>query len=101
MIESSLELRIGLFDIFDNQLRLALFLDGADVVLAFSELQLPNLHYAAGLGLRYNTPVGPVRVDFGVRLNRLGPTEPDPGERFAFHVSLGEAFVQCVDSSGG
>jgi len=92
LIESSLELRIGLFDIFDNQLRLALFLDGADVVLAFSELQLPNLHYAAGLGLRYDTPVGPVRVDFGVRLNRLGPTEPDPGERFAFHVSLGEAF---------
>jgi hypothetical protein len=39
-----------------------------------------------------------VRADLGVRLNRLTPTQPDgtpnadPGDRYAFHLSLGEAF---------
>lgn len=92
LFETAVELRIDLFELLENQLRLVLFVDGADVAMTFSELKVPNLHYATGAGLRYDTPIGPVRVDFGFRLNRLGPTEPDPGQRFAFHLSLGEAF---------
>ncbi len=92
LFEVAAELRIDLFLLLENQLRLVLFVDGADVAMSFGELKVPNLHYATGAGLRYDTPIGPVRVDFGVRLNRLGPTEPDPDERFAFHLSLGEAF---------
>ena len=51
-----------------------------------------------GGGLRYQTIVGTIRADLGVRLNRLDPTEPDgtpnpdPGERLVLHISIGEAF---------
>lgn len=67
----------------------AVFLDGGDVRDELTHLRLGDLHWAAGLGLRARTLVGPVRADLGYRLNR---TEDLPGSRFAFHLSLGEAF---------
>jgi outer membrane protein assembly complex protein YaeT len=51
--------------------------------------------YNVGPGLRYQTPIGPLRVDFGYQLN------PIPGllvngkeekRRFRFHFSIGQAF---------
>ena len=43
---------------------------------------LSSLQWAAGLGMRYKTPVGPIRVDLGVRLpNDLSPGVPF-NERF-------------------
>lgn len=68
------------------------FLDGADVTERMSELDPLDLHWAAGLGLRFGTVIGPVRFDVGYRLNRAGMDEPMPGDRVAFHLSLGEAF---------
>jgi outer membrane translocation and assembly module TamA len=69
------------------------FLDGADVVdSAQQKIELSNLHWAAGVGLRLFTLVGAVRADFGYRLNRTGAMEPDPGRPFAFHLSIGEAY---------
>ena len=56
------------------------------------KINLGNLHWAAGLGLRLHTIVGPVRADFGYRLNRTGGMNPDPDSTWAFHFSLGEAF---------
>lgn len=45
------------------------------------------LRYAAGLGLRYYTAVGPIRFDVAVPLARR------PGEKpYAFYVSIGQAF---------
>lgn len=46
-----------------------------------------NMKYAAGLGLRYYTAIGPLRVDFAVPLNK-GPHDSDYG----VYVSLGQAF---------
>ena len=43
--------------------------------------------YAAGLGVRYYSSFGPIRVDFGVPLNRQKGDGP-----FAVTVSLGQAF---------
>ncbi|HDH05537.1 MAG TPA: outer membrane protein assembly factor BamA [Nitrospirae bacterium] len=46
-----------------------------------------ELKYTAGLGLRYSTPVGPVRLDYGHKLNK------EPGESSGeFHFSFGHAF---------
>jgi outer membrane protein insertion porin family len=46
-----------------------------------------DLRYAAGLGLRYRLPFGPLRIDYGVNLNRR------TGESFgALHIGFGMAF---------
>ena len=46
-----------------------------------------GLRYGAGLGVRYYTSFGPIRVDVGTPLN---PRTGDP--RLAVYVSLGQAF---------
>ncbi|AMN42458.1 bacterial surface antigen [Rhodoplanes sp. Z2-YC6860] len=48
---------------------------------------LGNLRYAAGIGLRYYTSLGPIRFDFAVPLN---PRDGD--SRYGFYISLGQAF---------
>jgi translocation and assembly module TamA len=70
----------------------AAFLDGGDVTAVNDDLALDRLHWAAGLGLRLPTPIGAARFDVGYRLNRYGAGEPRPGDRFAYHLSVGEAF---------
>jgi translocation and assembly module TamA len=62
------------------------FLDAGNV----STTTLPglgNLQLGAGLGVRYHTRFGPIRVDVGTPLN---PRSGDP--RIAVYVSLGQAF---------
>ena len=46
-----------------------------------------ELRYGTGLGVRYYTSFGPIRVDLGTPLNRRAG---DP--RVAIYVSLGQAF---------
>ncbi len=92
VVETGVEARIPITTIKNMPLGGVVFLDGADVTKTPAELDVMNLHWAAGIGLRLTTIVGPVRLDFGYRLNRTGGMEPDPGSRFAFHLSLGEAF---------
>jgi outer membrane translocation and assembly module TamA len=92
MFETSLETRIDLFRLFGNWVGLVPFLDGGDVTNLPIQPDVTYLHWAAGLGLRYRTVVGPIRFDVGYRLNRYGEAEPDPGARFAFHLSMGQAF---------
>lgn len=46
-----------------------------------------GLKYAAGIGLRYYTAIGPLRFDFAVPLN----PGPDDGS-YGIYVSLGQAF---------
>ncbi len=46
-----------------------------------------SMKYTVGAGLRYSTPVGPVRIDYGYKLNR------EEGESSGeIHFSLGQAF---------
>jgi len=54
-----------------------------------------NLRFAAGPGLRYLTPVGPARVDFGYQLNRIPNllVNGKPESRhWRIHFSIGQAF---------
>jgi translocation and assembly module TamA len=48
---------------------------------------LANMKFGIGAGLRYLTPVGPLRLDVAV------PLRPETGDpRFAIYVGLGQAF---------
>ncbi len=96
----SAEVRVDIVQLADQWLGVAVFCDAGDVTVHFSDLDLMRLHYAVGASLEYDTPIGTVRFGLGVRVNRLegvrvageAPQNPDPGQRFAFHLTLGEAF---------
>jgi outer membrane protein insertion porin family len=68
------------------------FVDGGNVWRLVSDMDFAQMRGAAGFGLRYRSPVGPIRVDLGIKLDRrVLPT----GERerpTALHISLGQAF---------
>ncbi len=92
LVETGLEARIPVTTWRKMGIGTVLFLDGGDVTEDRGQIDLGNLHWAAGVGLRVKTVVGPVRADLGYRLNRTGPMDPAPGSRYAFHFSIGEAF---------
>ena len=51
-------------------IRLATFVDIGNVYGFTEDFDPTNLHYAAGPGFRWQSPFGPVRVDWGFNLNR-------------------------------
>lgn len=92
LVETSVEARIPITTWRKIGFGTVLFLDGGDVADDGQEIDTGNLHWAAGIGFRALTVVGPIRADLGYRLNRTGLMDPAPGSRFAFHFSIGEAF---------
>ena len=68
-------------------LSLAVFADAGNLLFEFEDASLDEMHYAGGLGLRFNSPLGPLRLDYGHNLNR-GADEPSG----AFHIGFGLAF---------
>jgi outer membrane protein assembly factor BamA len=92
LFESNFELRSHLGHVKGLGVGGVTFLDGADVVDSGQHVDLTNLHWAAGVGLRVFTIVGALRADLGYRLNRTEYPNPDPGSHFAFHLSIGEAY---------
>jgi outer membrane protein assembly complex protein YaeT len=56
---------------------------------------LKDLRYDAGAGVRYNTPIGPVRFDFGYQINPIDGLLIDGEEQkrqWRVHFSIGQAF---------
>src|SRR4029079_15834189 len=81
------DLRLDVAEIADAWLGVVPFLDAGDVTNRFGDLSLGNLHYATGVSLEYTTPIGIVRAGVGARLNRVDGDVPDPGQRFAYHIT--------------
>jgi outer membrane translocation and assembly module TamA len=68
------------------------FLDAGNVFKQATDLDLGRLRTAAGFGVRFQSPIGPIRVDLGFKINRQ---EIPPGhleDMNAWHISLGQAF---------
>ncbi len=63
------------------------FLDFGNVWVKASDIDPWDIKFTTGLGLRYATPVGPLRVDYGIKLNR--GRDESKGE---LHFSIGQAF---------
>jgi outer membrane protein insertion porin family len=79
----NLELRLPIA----NKLGGVVFSDNGNVYRRVEVIELLNWRYNFGAGIRYQTPIGPVRVDYGIKLNRR------PDESFGrLHVSLGHPF---------
>jgi outer membrane protein insertion porin family len=70
-----------------HALSLAAFSDVGNVYSLVSDVDLGELRYTAGLGLRYKTSFGPLRFDWGYKLNRMAGESP-----YHFHVTVGHAF---------
>ena len=92
--------------IFNSELRVpvwrdiggAVFIDVGNVFSRVSEIELSHLRPTAGFGLRYKSPIGPIRVDLGFKLDR-GRFDRLPGDReplWEFHISIGQAFYRMM-----
>ncbi|WP_460177917.1 BamA/TamA family outer membrane protein [Thermodesulfovibrio hydrogeniphilus] len=63
------------------------FLDFGNLWSRVGDASVSKLKYTTGVGLRYKTPVGPLRIDYGYKLNR------EEGEsRGEIHFSIGHTF---------
>jgi outer membrane translocation and assembly module TamA len=78
-----------------GKLSAVLFLDGGNVWTDAWDFNLNDLRYDIGPGLRYNTPIGPFRIDLGYQLNPIpwliinGQEQERP---LRVHFSIGQAF---------
>ncbi|HXD75410.1 MAG TPA: BamA/TamA family outer membrane protein [Vicinamibacterales bacterium] len=72
-----------------------LFFDTGNVWADSWQIKLNDLRRAVGAGLRYQTPVGPLRFDVGYQLNPIPGLlvngEPQT-RRWRMHFSIGQAF---------
>jgi translocation and assembly module TamA len=84
LLELSAELRVKV----TKTIGFVTFVDGGSAFEAkFPDLE-ESLRWGAGVGLRYFTPIGPLRLDVALPLNR----REDIDDRFQIYVSIGQAF---------
>jgi outer membrane protein insertion porin family/translocation and assembly module TamA len=93
--EMSAELRVPITREFEE----ATFCDSSDVETGRAVYRFDQPHLSCGVGLRYQTPVGPVRLDVGYRIPGLNPQPGDPdypgsilGLPIGVAFGIGEAF---------
>jgi outer membrane protein assembly factor BamA len=97
--EASLEVRFPIAGNFSG----STFCDASDVSPESVDIRLDHPHLSCGIGLRYDTPIGPIRVDAGYRIPGAQVprgTDPrlegDPGTVYGVPIALafgiGEAF---------
>jgi outer membrane protein insertion porin family len=99
MLSFNMEIRQNLNLIYRG-LGIAFFLDGGQLWEGKQEINVKDLQYGAGFGFRYRSPIGPVRLDFGYKLN---PNDTDMAiydgvdyggrlQRIGIHFNIGQAF---------
>lgn len=95
----NVELRIELNSLIKG-FGVATFLDGGQVWTSFNSIGQSGLQYGLGGGLRYQSPIGPLRIDLAYKLN---PTSEDLNiyqgtnygsvwNKWGIHFSIGQAF---------
>jgi outer membrane protein assembly complex protein YaeT len=101
--ESGLPIGGGAMFAFSEELRAVvrgnfggvLFLDAGNVWADSWGIKLNDLKYAVGPGLRYQTPLGPIRFDVGWQLNPIDGLLVNGApqtRRWRIHFSIGQAF---------
>jgi outer membrane protein insertion porin family len=83
MLNYQLEVRFPIYSLLGG----VIFSDGGNIWETPESFAGSGVRYAAGAGLRVATPIGPISLDYGVKLN---PVEGDsPAE---WHFTVGNAF---------
>jgi outer membrane protein insertion porin family len=85
LLEGSIESRFKIYKSFGA----AFFVDFGNVWSTSLTYKLEEIRYATGLGLRYDTPIGPIRVDAARKSNLESPIDK---RRWEFYLSVGQAF---------
>jgi outer membrane protein assembly factor BamA len=61
-LEGNIEIR---YPIWDDRLRAATFLDFGQVWRSHDDVEMAHVQFTPGFGIRYFSPIGPIRVDVG------------------------------------
>jgi outer membrane protein insertion porin family len=69
----------------------AVFVDGGNVFDRTTEFDFGELRGSSGFGLRYRSPIGPIRFDIGFKMDRR-IVAGVPERPRALHFSIGQAF---------
>ena len=91
VLEGTSELRLPI----KGKISAAAFFDFGNVWTGSWDLDVSDLRYAVGPGIRYQTPIGPARFDVGYQLNPIEGLLVDGApqkRRFRMHFSIGQAF---------
>ncbi|MBU2463876.1 MAG: BamA/TamA family outer membrane protein [Candidatus Edwardsbacteria bacterium] len=83
LVNGNFELRIPIYWMFGA----AVFVDAGNVWAGFGDVRWRQFQGGTGLGLRFITPVGPVRVDYAVKTE-----ETIDFKEGLFYINLGHAF---------
>lgn len=85
------EIRRAVAKLSGRTLAAVAFVDAGNVFATASTLDVTRLRGASGFGVRYDSPLGPIRLDFGFKMK---PTivGGDRERRWEYHLSIGEAF---------
>ena len=78
----NLELSYAITDILKGYI----FQDSGTSWADVEDINTSELRFSAGVGLGLNTPMGPLRVDYGIPIN---PDDDQGSGRFHFRVGLG------------
>ena len=85
LLEGSVEARIPIY----KEFRAVAFLDFGNVFFKVKDMDIGQLKYSSGFGLRYHTPIGPIGVDIGFPLNPINRRQDDS---YRVHFTIGQAF---------
>ncbi len=88
MVVFNLELRTPYW----KGLSTVVFADAGNIFARVSEVRLGEIRPAAGFGIRYRSPLGPLRFDLGFNLDPRTLRGGSRERTAVFHISLGQAF---------
>ena len=75
-----------------KNLQFVWFLDAGNVFERATDVRLNELRVSSGLGFRYRSPIGPIRVDWGWKLSTRLLLTGGRERSNVIHISLGQAF---------
>lgn len=75
-----------------KNLQFVWFLDAGNVFKYASDIRLDEMRFTSGVGFRYRSPIGPLRVDWGWKLSTRLELSGGRERSNVLHISLGQAF---------